>query len=238
MTMNEKILKKLHLRRVYMIYKNVRRYLLGNSLLRRGVAQEVIDYYDGDGGHQINTKTGSLGYGFIHYALIRNLQPSRVLCIGSRKGFVPAICALACRDNGRGKVDFIDAGYNKENPKSWSGVGFWKDINIKKHFSFLNLSSWIDFHLMTSVEYSKKFSKRQFDYIYIDGDHSYQGVKNDYLLFWPKLVDGGFMVFHDATVKNWGMLKNFGVWKLLDEIGNQKKIVLPLRQSGLAIIQK
>jgi len=91
--------------------------------------RRIIDYYGGNEGHQIDKKTGNLGYGFIHYALIRNLKPERVLCIGSGRGFIPAVCALACKENRRGVVDFVDAGYGKGHPKSWGGDGFWKKVD-------------------------------------------------------------------------------------------------------------
>lgn len=200
--------------------------------------RRIIDYYGGDEGHQIDKKTGNLGYGFIHYALIRNLKPKRVLCIGSGRGFIPAICALACKDNQIGVVDFVDAGYGKRHPKSWAGDGFWGRINPKRHFSFLGISDWIKTYVMTSQDFAKKFPKRSYGYVYLDGDHSYEGVKLDYELFSPRLEKSGFMAFHDVTVKQWDKLKNFGVWKLWQEIKNQSKIVFPLVQSGLGIIQK
>jgi predicted O-methyltransferase YrrM len=36
--------------------------------------------------------------------------------------------------------------------------------------------------------------------IFIDGDHDYQAVKRDFDLWYPKVVDGGVMAFHDTTV--------------------------------------
>ncbi len=35
------------------------------------------------------------------------------------------------------------------------------------------------------------------DFIFIDGDHSYEGVKTDFDLWFPKLKQGGVIVFHD-----------------------------------------
>lgn len=211
------------------------------SFIDQYAVGKVIDYYgnyDINGGHKIDKETGNLGYGFIHYALIRVLEPERVLCIGSARGLIPAICALACKDNKKGFVDFVDAGYEKTHPKSWAGDGFWKRVDPKKHFALLGVSDWIETYVTTSEEFSKKFPKREYGYVYIDGDHSYEGVKLDYNLFWPKLKKGGFMAFHDVTVKQWGRLKGFGVWRLWEEIKSNHKIIFPLRQSGLGILQK
>ena len=235
--MNTKALEKPHLIRMQKAYKEMKRTLFGNTLINKDVAEELINHYGGDAGHQTDVKTSNLGYGFIHYSFIRNIRPSRVLCIGSRTGYIPAICAIACKDNGYGAVDFVDAGLDEKDKSSWSGIGFWKKTNVEKHFSKLDLSSWLNFFLMTTNTFAKKFPSRRYDYIYIDGDHSYHGVKNDYSLFWSRLSKGGFMVFHDATVKNWGPLKNFGVWRLLKQI-KKNKLILPLDQSGLAIVQK
>jgi hypothetical protein len=39
--------------------------------------------------------------------------------------------------------------------------------------------------------------KRQFDLIYIDGDHSAQGVLRDLVLSWPLLLKSGVMICED-----------------------------------------
>ena len=130
-------------------------------------------------------------------------------------------------------VDFVDAGF-----RTWGGDGFWKKVNAQRYFSLLGISSWIEVYVMTSKDFAKKYPKGRYGYVYIDGDHSYKGAKLDYKLFWPRLKKGGFMAFHDVAVKEWGRLKGFGVWKLWQEIKSEHKIIFPLRQSGLGIIQK
>ena len=41
------------------------------------------------------------------------------------------------------------------------------------------------------------FAKNSLDFIYIDGNHSYEGVKSDLELFYPKLKYGGVMMGDD-----------------------------------------
>lgn len=214
-----------------------------NSLFSRRVGKKLIEKYGGNAGHNLAEDEAGLGYGFIHYALIVNLKPTRILCIGSSKGFIPAICALACKEIKKGHVDFVDAGYDESDPDSWGGTGFWKQIDPKSHFSYPALSSWITTHVLTSEQFLKMGTKRTWQYIYIDANHSYDGVKKDYELFWPRLEKKGFMIFHDVLLKKHPKHKNFGVWKFWKELPNDNKITMPYTHSdklpsGLGILQK
>jgi hypothetical protein len=192
----------------------------------------------------LDTKTGNYGYGYIHYALVRNLRPSRVLCVGSMYGFIPFMCALACKENKRGVVDFVDAGYDINNPEdidrhNW-GQGFWKKVSPTKHFSFMKAEKYINTHVMTTKSYAKKYPERMYEYIYIDGDHSYEGVKTDYKLFWPMLKKGGFMAFHDTDNKGVHGSLYYDVNRFCKEFIYPKGNFLhfPNPSSGLVIVQK
>lgn len=48
----------------------------------------------------------------------------------------------------------------------------------------------------TSLEAVQDFNL-QIDYLFIDGDHSYEGVKSDVDAWFPKLKSGGIVVMHD-----------------------------------------
>lgn len=53
------------------------------------------------------------------------------------------------------------------------------------------------------VEVRKGFSNqlndefKKIDFLFIDGDHSIKGCKEDYDLYSPKVVKGGYIAFHD-----------------------------------------
>ncbi len=209
------------------------------NIVNNGVTKQIIDYYNGDSGHQTNRVSGDLGFGYIHYALIKNCKPDHVLCVVSRKGYIPAICALACKDNKKGHVDFVDAGYDQDDKNHWSGIGWWKKIKPEEHYSFLGVNTWLTSYITTTLDYEKLHPKKKYQYIYIDGDHSYEGIKLDYTLFWPKLTKYGFMVWHDVAVKYTKDLGSFGVWKFWNELKTKQKILFPYpKESGLGIIQK
>lgn len=210
------------------------------SLIKRSISRKLIEIYNGDDGHGLNYDQYFLGFGLIHYSFVRNLRPESILCIGSRKGFIPATIALACKDNGKGHIDFVDAGYDGTYPeKSWSGIGFWKKEDPDKHFAKIGVSDYITTYVMTTEKYASRFPKKQYQYIYIDGDHSYKGVRLDYRLFWPKLDTGCFMAFHDVVARGHLDKGLFGVWKFWKEIGDKHAIIFSFpKNSGLGIVQK
>jgi len=192
-----------------------------------------------DYGHESNTNTGDIGYGWIHYGLIRQQKPNRVLCIGSRHGYIPAILAQACKDNGFGRVDFVDAGYDLDDAGGWTGEGYWKTLAGKNSFINFGLGNFISLFVMTNSDFINKYQSNYYDYIYIDGDHSLKGIILDFKLFWPKLNKNGYMLFHDVCVKGIKPEGVYGVWKFWELLKKRVSgIEISFLGSGLGIIQK
>ncbi len=243
--------------------------------------REFVDFYArGDDWHEIGQSKESLGYGWIHYGLIRSIRLENILVIGSRYGFIPAVCAMACRDNKKGKVDFVDAGFDQSsrtkvlgssgwltdwykkikfnlgikrwlnrylsiektqqaNKEHWGGVGFWKRVDVDKHFDKFGLEDYLNFHLMKSGEFAKKHKEKKWNYVYLDGDHSYEGAKADFERFWPRVKAGGFLGLHDIYTKKAGGLQ-YGVSRLWNELkGVEGYNVMEMSgKCGLGLIQK
>lgn len=205
----------------------------------KSISNFIEKYAHSDNFHNIDSSTGNLGYGWLHYAIIRNLKPKNILCIGSRYGYIPAICATACRDNGLGVVDFVDASldYTKNDHHHWGGMGVWKKINPNNYFKPFNVADYIRLHVETSKSFEKKHHTNRWQYIYIDGDHSYVGARSDFKLFWPQLDPGGFFMLHDIYTKSSGSEK-CGVPRLWKEIKvSQSSFEFP-GENGLGMIQK
>lgn len=173
-----------------------------------------------------NCKGGGLGFGLLHYALIRNLRPSNILCVGSTRGFIPACCALACKDVGAGKVDFVDA-----DDGSWGGSGIWKTAG-RDHWKPLGVEDWINLHVCRIED----FEAGRYQYIYYDADHSYFGTKQHFELLWPHLDAGGIFAFHDVTTDRVCPSGKFGAMQFWQELEGEKLTIE--RSSGLGIMRK
>lgn len=200
--------------------------------------KKFIDYFAReDNWHNLDKGSGNLGYGWIHYGLIRVLKPERILCVGSRWGFVPAVCAMACKDNGKGMVDFIDAGFDQNDihqKNHWGGVGWWKKCDPKKYFGKFDLDKYINLWVMTSRDFK---ITNNYGYVYLDGDHSYRGIRFDFRKFWPKLERDGFLGIHDIYTRDLGGL-DYGVDRFWQEIKKKHLTMEFGGECGLGIIQK
>jgi predicted O-methyltransferase YrrM len=51
----------------------------------------------------------------------------------------------------------------------------------------------------TVAELRRRIVDRPIDFLFIDGDHSYQGVKKDFELYAPLVRPGGIIAFHDIN---------------------------------------
>lgn len=233
------LVKWFGLRKIYYVCKNfLEKRSLKKSMVNQYLSRFIISNYHGFLGQNISLERGQLGLGLIHYSLIANNKPKNILVIGSMRGFIPAIIAKACEDINFGKVDFVDADLEEGQKNNWGGIGFWGKINTKEHFSKIGVEKRIHVHLMTSQAFAKKNPQKKYQYIYIDGDHSYRGVSSDYKLFFPKLEKDGLMLFHNTIAAGGKKRTDLGVNKFWRELKKQKINIIYPKDSGLGILQK
>ena len=86
----------------------------------------------------------------------------------------------------------------------WEQIGkeFEKNTRIFDDDEIINL------HLDYSYNVHERFEDGTFNFVYIDGDHSYDGVKRDIELYLPKIKEGGIIGGHDYNKKEWeGVVK-------------------------------
>ncbi|MEM2901131.1 MAG: class I SAM-dependent methyltransferase [Candidatus Bathyarchaeia archaeon] len=77
---------------------------------------------------------------------------------------------------------------------------------------------------------------KKLDFLFIDGDHSYEGVKKDFETYSPLVRNGGIIAFHDIVPgdpKYVGGVPKF--WKEIKPKFNHTEIVENRKQSGCGI---
>jgi len=127
------------------------------------------------------------------------------VCIGSGSGFIPRIMTQARIDlynqgifEGNGDYNWGDIGATYL-VDACNGVGGPNDLDNED--SFFRKNFYPRFIKSTSVDaYYNFFVKQdiQIDFLFIDRDHSYEGVKIDFDLYSNILSDRGIIAIHDT----------------------------------------
>lgn len=87
----------------------------------------------------------------------------------------------------------------------------------KQEFSSAIHKGVVCLHESDSVEALNKFPDSYFDWIYIDADHSYEGVKRDIKLAKTKIKSDGLLAFNDYMFWSHRGLESFGVMQAVNE---------------------
>uniref|UniRef100_A0A6C0LX61 Methyltransferase n=1 Tax=viral metagenome TaxID=1070528 RepID=A0A6C0LX61_9ZZZZ len=106
----------------------------------------------------------------------------------------------------------------------WTKSSLNKFLNLHKenYTNLINIINHYDYKFMKLIKgfstgVVNKFNNNSIDAIYIDGDHSYEGVKNDLDLYYPKVKKGGLILLDDYT-------NILSVKKAVDDFCNKKNI--------------
>ena len=83
----------------------------------------------------------------------------------------------------------------ERNKLDWFNL-YQKVCQLMIHFKQLRVLR------MTSLEASKVFPDKYFDFVYIDAEHSYDAVVNDIAAWLPKVKIGGYLGGHDYNLKS------------------------------------
>lgn len=120
--------------------------------------------------------------------------------------------------------------------------GGYPENRISLYNSFAKASQKIelirkDSHSLESLKSVKMILKnKNLDFLFIDGDHSYEGVKKDFELYAPLVKKNGLIAFHDivpGSIENVGGVPIF--WKELKERYKHEEIVSDWNQGGYGI---
>ena len=132
------------------------------------------------------------------FTLPKNIPKQGVIVeIGSLKGGSTILLAKGAKIANKGRVYSIDpykiyleSGALKVEPKNALPI-FLKNIKDA------GVDDWITQIVKPSLKAAKNW-KSQISLLWIDGNHEYENVKTDFLLWEKHLVVGGIIVFHDS----------------------------------------
>lgn len=146
-----------------------------------------------------------MGDGMVVYSLIQHMRAKNCVVIGSGGGYIPRIVTQARLDLHSQGIFEGDSDYNWGDIGSTyvvdacNGVGGPNDLENED--SFYRTHFYPRFIKSTSEQAYYDFFVRQeikIDFLFIDGDHSYEGVKKDFSLYSRLLSEHGTIIIHDT----------------------------------------
>jgi cephalosporin hydroxylase len=167
--------------------------------------------------------------------LIQELQPRNFLEIGTdRGGTFYLFCQLTEREGKKISVDLPGGAYGSiehnfaverdRKMRAWS-----EQVTILERNS----------HDPRSVrEVEEILSGELCDFLFIDGDHSYNGACKDFRLYRHLVRAGGYVIFHDIADSEHHRQQNCFVSRLWREVhGDKREIIAGREWGGIGVLR-
>jgi len=150
------------------------------------------------------TKT-HMGDGIIVYSLIQHMRVKNCVCIGSGAGYIPRIMTQS-------RIDLHKQGiFEGDNDYNWGDIGTTYVVDpcngvggqstMGDENGFYRTHFYPRFVKEKSEDAYYNFFVREnikIDLLFIDGDHSYEGVKKDFDLYSKIVSPHGLILIHDT----------------------------------------
>jgi predicted O-methyltransferase YrrM len=150
--------------------------------------------------HFYQDVAGWFSYEYVYKDIVQQAEDDSLFVeIGSYKGKSSAFMAVEIANSGK-KIRFECIDPMELNIGSWTcnpdeQIGYSEE---GFHNRLAAVKDYYKLHKMTSNDASKLYADGSIDFLMIDGDHSYEAVKQDIANYLPKMRSGGLMVLDDA----------------------------------------
>jgi hypothetical protein len=109
-------------------------------------------------------------------------------------------------------LPYVDGDKNNDKLTDTSS---YRAIAIQRLMKYAN-SILIDWRFRKSIEASKILFNESLDFVYIDGDHTYENVKEELQAYWPLIKRGGVMGGHDINF--YGVMRAVGEFAMANKL--------------------
>lgn len=141
----------------------------------------------------------SVEQGELFYSLIKMIKAKTIVEVGIDWGSTTRYLCEAAKYTGGTVYGYDEWGDYGPN-LSWHHAGSKEKVE-----TLLNNNGFNNYVLHKVNTFSDEFKKliqshKEIDFAFIDGDHSYDGIKSDFEQIYPKLSYCGIIAFHDTLI--------------------------------------
>lgn len=115
----------------------------------------------------------------------------------------------------------VHKGYSLEVWRTWFKpdilIGIQDDIS-ELDYNDADIIQGISYDYDTLQEVKLALAGAKIDFLFIDGDHSYDGIKADYTMYSTLMAKGGIIAFHDAVITDHPLVEVHQFIKELDNV--------------------
>ncbi|MDD5606824.1 MAG: class I SAM-dependent methyltransferase [Candidatus Pacebacteria bacterium] len=150
--------------------------------------------HDIDRRHSVSDKEGEFLYNTAKSCIGKGV----IVEIGSWKGVSTIWLGKGSKKGNSAKIYAIDPHTGSSIHREMYGK-IWTFEEFKKNIKLAQVEDIIIPIVETSEEAAKNWNNKFIEFLWIDGDHSYEMVKLDFNLWSPFLINEGIIAFHDVT---------------------------------------
>lgn len=135
--------------------------------------------------------------GFFLYNVAKKIKSGNVIVeVGSWKGKSTICLGSGAKGKNQIKIFSIDPHIgSSEHQKMFGHVDTFEEFT--QNISKAGIAEYVEPIRNTSENAAKNFNQK-IEFVFIDGAHDYNSVKLDFNLWFPKVMSGGFLAFHDS----------------------------------------
>jgi cephalosporin hydroxylase len=226
-------------------HKNTpRQFECTKSISSNDVITQIEDYFNkGYAEKSVETiihESYSLGMVQNHKEILgaaeffKELNVVNFMEIGTDQGGTFAIWSKLSKDGKRISVDIPHGQFGRLDYDEYERDNYLKSLGSDVTMLW---GSSHDYEMLQNVENIIK--EDLLDFLFIDGDHTYEGVKQDYEMYSNLVNEGGWIAFHDINDTERHRLRDVYVGKLWNELKGEKiEFNVNADWAGIGVIKK
>jgi hypothetical protein len=165
------------------------------------------------------------------YDLVAALRPQTLVELGTQSGVSYFTFCQSVLDHQLSTRCFgVDTWRGDEHTKQYD-ESVYAEVSAHNQAHYESFST---LYRMYFEEAAMRFPDESIGLLHIDGYHTYEAVRGDFELWYPKVEPGGIVLMHDVMAR----LHDFGAWRFWDELTKSHSTFLFKHGFGLGVVRK